>query len=79
MNSLEEALRLLSQEFLLGGLGSLLKGTGDLMKSGGVNSEVRVIVSHSYVTSVRSQGPCYLERNLDTIYDHVLELSSNAQ
>ena len=54
MNSLEEALRLLGQEFLLGGLGSLLKVTGDLMKSGGVNSEVRVIVSHSYVTSVRS-------------------------
>ena len=37
MNSLEEALRLLGQEFLLGGLGSFLKGTGDLMKSGGVN------------------------------------------
>ena len=79
MNSLEEALRLLGQEFLLGGLGSLLKGTGDLMKSGGVNSEVRVVVSHSYVTIVRSQGPCYLERNLGTIHDHVLELSSNTE
>ena len=77
VTSLEEALGLLGQGFLRGGLGSFLKGTGDLMKSGGVSAEVRVGVSHSYVVMVRSLGPGYLERNLATILSHVLELASN--
>ena len=64
VTSLEEALGLLGQGFLRGGLGSFLKGTGDLMKSGGVSAEVRVGVSHSYVVMIRSLGPGYLERNL---------------
>ena len=77
VTSLEEALGLLGQGFLRGGLGSFLKGTGDLMKSGGVSSEVRVGVSHSYVVMIRSLGPGYLERNLATILGHVLELASS--
>ena len=79
LTSLEEALGLLGQGFLRGGLGSFLKGTGDLMKSGGVSPEVRVGVSYSYVVMVRRLGPAFTERNLATILSHVLELASNAK
>ena len=65
--TLEDALGLLSQGYLKGGVGSFLKGTGDLMKSGAVSPELRVGVSHAYVVMIKTLGPQYLERHLVTI------------
>lgn len=75
--TLEDALGLLGQGFLKGGVGSFLKGTGDLMKSSVVSPELRVGVSHAYVVMIKTLGPVYLERQLVTIVCHILELASN--
>merc|ERR1719450_1165268 len=75
--SLEDALGLLGQGFLKGGVGSFLKGTGDLMKSSVVSPDLRVGVSHAYVIMIKYLGPVYLERHLSTILTHILELASN--
>ena len=75
--SLEDALGLLGQGFLKGGVGSFLKGTGDLMKSSVVSPDLRVGVSHAYVIMIKYLGPVYLERHLSKILTHILELASN--
>ena len=68
--SLEEALNLLGQGFLKGGVGSFLKGSL-------VSPELRVGVGHAYVEMIRYLGPVFLERHLVTIVQHILELASN--
>ncbi|XP_072933477.1 HEAT repeat-containing protein 5B [Epargyreus clarus] len=73
--SLDEALNLLMGAFLRGGT-SFLKG--EIIKSGsGVNREVRVCVTHAYVTFVQNMGGVWLERNMTTFLTHVLDLVAN--
>ncbi|XP_050679347.1 HEAT repeat-containing protein 5B [Leptidea sinapis] len=73
--SLDEALNLLMGAFLRGGT-SFLKG--EIIKSGsGVNREVRVCVTHAYVNFVQNMGGVWLERNMTTFLNHVLDLVAN--
>ncbi|CAD0204760.1 unnamed protein product [Chrysodeixis includens] len=73
--SLDEALNLLMGAFLRGGT-SFLKG--EIIKSGsGVNREVRVSVTHAYVVFVQNMGGVWLERNMTTFLNHVLDLVAN--
>ncbi|XP_030374893.1 HEAT repeat-containing protein 5B isoform X2 [Scaptodrosophila lebanonensis] len=75
--SLDEALGILMSGFLRGGV-SFLKGTGEIIKgSSGVNREVRVGVTHSYVVFVQFMGSVWLERNLGIFLAHVLDLVAN--
>lgn len=75
--SLEEALGILMSGFLRGGA-SFLKGTGEIIKgSSGVNREVRVGVTHSYVMFVQFMGSVWFEKNLNTFLVHILELVAN--
>jgi HEAT repeat-containing protein 5 len=75
--SLDEALGLLMSGFLRGGV-SFLKGTGEIIKgSSGVNREVRVGVTHAYVIFVQTMGSVWLERNMQTLLVHVLDLVAN--
>lgn len=77
VTSLDEAFGVLMSGFLRGGV-SFLKGTGEMIKgSSGVNREVRVGVTHSYVVFVRVMGGVWLERNLQTFLVHVLDLVAN--
>lgn len=77
VTSLDEAFGVLMSGFLRGGV-SFLKGTGEMIKgSSGVNREVRVGVTHSYVIFVRVMGGAWLERNLQTFLAHVLDLVAN--
>ncbi|VVC95115.1 unnamed protein product, partial [Leptidea sinapis] len=69
------ALNLLMGAFLRGGT-SFLKG--EIIKSGsGVNREVRVCVTHAYVNFVQNMGGVWLERNMTTFLNHVLDLVAN--
>ncbi|XP_037303406.1 HEAT repeat-containing protein 5B [Manduca sexta] len=73
--SLDEALNLLMGAFLRGGT-SFLKG--EIIKTGsGVNREVRVCVTHAYVVFVQNMGGVWLERNMTTFLNHVLDLVAN--
>ncbi|KAF9813814.1 hypothetical protein SFRURICE_007969 [Spodoptera frugiperda] len=73
--SLDEALNLLMGAFLRGGT-SFLKG--EIIKSSsGVNREVRVCVTHAYVIFVQNMGGVWLERNMTTFLNHVLDLVAN--
>ncbi|XP_055847565.1 HEAT repeat-containing protein 5B isoform X1 [Episyrphus balteatus] len=75
--SLDEAFGILMSGFLRGGV-SFLKGTGEIIKgSSGVNREVRVGVTHSYVVFVQNMGSVWLERNQTTFLAHVLDLVAN--
>ncbi|CAH0562547.1 unnamed protein product [Brassicogethes aeneus] len=75
--SLDEALSILMSGFLRGGVG-FLKGTGEIIKgSSGVNREVRVGVTHAYVTFVQILGSVWLERNMKTFLSHILYLVAN--
>ncbi|XP_049821749.1 HEAT repeat-containing protein 5B isoform X2 [Aethina tumida] len=75
--SLDEALSILMSGFLRGGVG-FLKGTGEIIKgSSGVNREVRVGVTHGYVTFVQILGSVWLERNMKTFLSHILYLVAN--
>ena len=75
--SLDEALGILMSGFLRGG-GSFLKGTGEMIKgTSTVNREVRVGVTHSYVVFVQYMGSVWLERNLNSILTHILDLVAN--
>uniref|UniRef100_A0A1B6GMZ3 HEAT repeat-containing protein 5A n=1 Tax=Cuerna arida TaxID=1464854 RepID=A0A1B6GMZ3_9HEMI len=75
--SLEEALTVLMSGFLRGGVG-FLKNTGEIIKGGsGLNREVRVGVTHAYVVFIQLMGSNWLERNLNTILAHVLDLVAN--
>lgn len=75
--SLDEALNVLMSGFLRGGV-SFLKGTGEIIKgSSGVNREVRVGVTHSYVVFVQAMGGVWLERNISTCLTHILDLVAN--
>ena len=70
--SLEDALAILGQGFLRGGpTSSLLKG------SSSVSQELRVGLSHTYVTMARCLGPSWLERHLPTVLNHLLELAAS--
>jgi len=75
--SLEDAMSLLAQGFLRGGVSSFLKGTGELMKGSVVSQELRVGVAHAYVAMLKTLGPNWLERNLQAVLVHVLELAAN--
>ena len=68
---LEEALGLLGQGFLRGGLGS------SLLKGPAVSQELRVGLSHTYVALGRSLGPAWLERQLGPVLGHLLELAGS--
>ncbi|KAL0275721.1 UNVERIFIED_CONTAM: hypothetical protein PYX00_003499 [Menopon gallinae] len=75
--SLDEALGILMAGFLRGGV-SFLKGTGEIIKgSSGVNREVRVGVTHSYVVFAQTLGNVWVERNLSVFLSHVLDLAAN--
>ncbi|XP_050313880.1 HEAT repeat-containing protein 5B isoform X2 [Anthonomus grandis grandis] len=75
--SLDEAMGILMSGFLRGGVG-FLKGTGEIIKgSSGVNREVRVGVTHAYVTFVQILGSSWLEKNMKTFLSHVLYLVAN--
>nr|CAH7763089.1 unnamed protein product [Callosobruchus chinensis] len=75
--SLDEALGVLMSAFLRGGSG-FLKGTGEIIKgSSGVNREVRVGVTHSYVMFVQILGRSWLEKNMKAFLVHVLYLAAN--
>ncbi|XP_057651452.1 HEAT repeat-containing protein 5B [Diorhabda carinulata] len=75
--SLDEALGVFMSGFLRGGVG-FLKGTGEIIKGGsGVNREVRVGVTHGYVTFVQILGTKWLEKNMKTFLSHVLYLAAN--
>ena len=75
--SLEDAMSLLAQGFLRGGVSSFLKGTGELMKGSVVSQELRVGVAHAYAAMLKTLGPNWLERNLQAVLVHVLELAAN--
>ncbi|XP_071963983.1 HEAT repeat-containing protein 5B-like isoform X2 [Antedon mediterranea] len=76
--SMIEALNLLAAGFVKGPTG-LFKGggTGEYLKSGTVNREVRVGVTHAYVVFVRTLGGLWLDRNISVFLTHVLELLAN--
>ncbi|CAG9828838.1 unnamed protein product [Diabrotica balteata] len=75
--SLDEALGVFMSGFLRGGVG-FLKGTGEIIKgSSGVNREVRVGVTHGYVTLVQILGGKWLEKNMKTFLIHILSLAAN--
>ncbi|XP_066155601.1 HEAT repeat-containing protein 5B isoform X1 [Euwallacea fornicatus] len=75
--SLDEALGILMVGFLRGGVG-FLKGTGEIIKgSSGVNREIRVGVTHAYVTFVNILGTSWLEKNMKVFLSHVLYLVAN--
>ncbi len=70
--SIEDALAILMQGFLKGGSGSsLIKGGSP------VSQEVRVGVTHCYVTMVQTLGTAWLEKNLAIVLNHLLELVSH--
>ncbi|ODM89081.1 HEAT repeat-containing protein 5A [Orchesella cincta] len=72
--SLEECLSILMTGFLRGAT-SFLKG--EIIKgSSGVNREVRVGVTHAYVSFIE-QWALPLEKNLEQFTNHVLELVAN--
>ncbi|OXA59612.1 HEAT repeat-containing protein 5B isoform X2 [Folsomia candida] len=73
--SLQEGLGVLMTGFLRGAT-SFLKG--EIIKGGsGVNREVRVGVTHAYVSFVEKMGSSWLEKNLDIFTNHILELVAN--
>ncbi|XP_019760374.2 HEAT repeat-containing protein 5B isoform X2 [Dendroctonus ponderosae] len=75
--SLDEAMGILMSGFLRGGVG-FLKGTGEIIKgSSGVNREVRVGVTHAYVTFVNILGSSWLEKNMKAFLSHILYLVAN--
>ncbi|XP_060537015.1 HEAT repeat-containing protein 5B isoform X2 [Cylas formicarius] len=75
--SLDDALGILMVGFLRGGVG-FLKGTGEIIKGGsGVNREVRVGVTHAYVTFVQILGSVWLEKNMKVFLCHILYLVAN--
>lgn len=75
--SLDEALGVLMSGFLRGGV-SFLKGTGEMIKgTTAVNREVRVGVTHAYVVLMQQMGSVWLERNLQKILTHILDLVAN--
>ncbi|XP_050519241.1 HEAT repeat-containing protein 5B isoform X2 [Diabrotica virgifera virgifera] len=75
--SLDEALGVFMSGFLRGGVG-FLKGTGEIIKgSSGVNREVRVGVTHGYVTFVQILGGKWLEKNMKSFLIHILSLAAN--
>lgn len=69
--SLEDALNILGQGFLRGGLGS------SLLKGSTVSQELRVGLSHTYVAMARALGPAWLERHLHPLLTHLLELAAS--
>lgn len=75
--TLDESFGVLMSGFLRGGV-SFLKGTGEMIKgTSGVNREVRVGVTHSYVVFVQEMGGAWLEHNLQAFLIHVLDLVAN--
>ncbi|XP_060553128.1 HEAT repeat-containing protein 5B-like isoform X2 [Ruditapes philippinarum] len=72
---LEDVLGLLSAGFLRGGFGFLKSSTSS--SSAGVNREIRVGVTHAYVEFIKCMGGLWLERNISTFLNHVLELVAN--
>jgi hypothetical protein len=73
--SVEEALSLLAQGFLRGGVGSFLKSAAG---SSTVSPELRVGVSQAYVSFFTWLGPAWTEKHLHASLGHVLELASGS-
>lgn len=74
--SVEEVLGVISTGFLRGG-GGFLKGTGEMIKGPAATSrEVRVGVTMSYVVMVQQLGSAWLERHLNIILQHLLDLAA---
>ena len=74
--SVEEALNLLGQGFLRGGLGSsFLKSAAG---SSSLSPELRVGVSQAYVAFFTWLGPAWTERHLHVALTHVLDLASGS-
>lgn len=75
--TLDEVLNLLGSGFLKGSLGGGFLKTGEMIKKGNfqsVNREVRVGITHAYVCVVNSLGVVWLERNLPTLFNHLIDL-----
>ena len=73
--TVDEALNLLAQGFLRGGLGSFLKAA---TTGSSVSPELRVGVSQAYVAFLTWLGPAWTERHLAAVLGHVLELASGS-
>jgi hypothetical protein len=73
--SLDDALSLLAQGFLRGGLASFLKAA---TSGSSLSPEVRVGVSQAYVAFFSWLGPAWTERHLAALLAHVLELASGS-
>ncbi len=75
--SVEEALNLLGQGFLRGGLGSsFLKSAAG--GSASPSPELRVGVSQAYVAAFTWLGPAWTERHLHAALTHVLDLAGGS-
>ncbi len=75
--SVEEALNLLGQGFLRGGLGSsFLKSAAG--GSAAPSPELRVGVSQAYVAAFTWLGPAWTERHLHAALTHVLDLAGGS-
>ncbi len=75
--SVEEALNLLGQGFLRGGLGSsFLKSAAG--GSAAPSPELRVGVSQAYVAAFAWLGPAWTERHLHAALTHVLDLAGGS-
>ncbi|XP_050534619.1 HEAT repeat-containing protein 5B isoform X3 [Daktulosphaira vitifoliae] len=75
--SLDDALGILMNGFLRGGMG-FLKGTGEIIKgTSGSHREIRVGVTYSYVEFVQTLKNDWLEKNLFAFMRHVLDLVVN--
>lgn len=73
---LEEAFGLLASGFLRGGIGFLK--AGEMIKgSSPVNREIRIGISHAYVSFAYLIGPVWIEKNLTFFLSHLFDILTN--
>uniref|UniRef100_A0A158R4G2 HEAT repeat-containing protein 5B n=1 Tax=Syphacia muris TaxID=451379 RepID=A0A158R4G2_9BILA len=70
--SVEELFNILSLGFLRGGIGGFLKSGSNLVSGG--QKEIRVGVTLAYIEFIRRLGPAWLERNMNLVLKHLIEL-----
>ncbi|GAB6024418.1 hypothetical protein CHUAL_009582 [Chamberlinius hualienensis] len=76
--SLDEALYMMMGGFLRGGMSFLKAGAGEMIKgTSGVSRDIRVGVTHAYVTFVETLGSVWLEKNKNQLLVHIMDLVSN--
>lgn len=74
----EDMMNLLASGFLKGGIGFLKGGATEMIKgSSTVAREVRVGVTHAYVTMIHYLGNAWLEKNMSLYLSHLLDLLTN--